>query len=177
VTIPAFSVSKGVLPSPVFSITCIHTSYLDCRRETRVARSAPSYRLLDVCSSCERCRLDGGLRQACELQRLVSTASGIPLHRRVWLRCAETCGVSGTRLSWMLVHRCCSSPSPRRQAYTLARNLRWQERRSHGRDMIGRGRGVGSEQLRRPWWDGAVLFEHRIRQAWADVNAGCRSGR
>jgi hypothetical protein len=40
--------------------------------------------------------------------------------------------------------------------------------------MIERGRGVGSELLRRPWWDGVVLFEHRIRQAWVNVNAGYR---
>jgi hypothetical protein len=173
--VPACSVSKYVLPSPVFSTMFMHTSSLDCHQETRVARSAPSCPLLDVCSSYERCRLDGDLQRACELQRLVSMASEIPRHLPCWLQYAETCGAFGTRLSWMLVRRCCT-PSPRWQAYILGRSLRWQERHSHGRGMIERGRGVGSEQLRRPWWDGVVLSEHRIRQAWVDVNAGYRTG-
>lgn len=112
VTVPARSVSKFVHPSPVFSTSFMHTFSQDCHLETRVARSAPSYHLLNVCSSYERCRLGGGRQRAFGLQRLVSTASGIPRHLPGWLQCAETCGASGTRLSWMLVH-CCCTPSPR----------------------------------------------------------------
>jgi hypothetical protein len=156
-----------------------HTSSPDCHQETRVARSAPSYPLLDVCSSCERwrCRLDGGQRRAFELQRLVSTASGIPRHLPGLVQCAGICGAFGTRLSWMSVHRCCTpSPTSKWQAYILAQSLRWQECHSHGRGRIERGCGVGSGLLRRPWWDCVVLFEHRIRQALVDVNAGYRSG-
>ena len=96
---PAYSVSKGVLPSQLLSITFMHTSSLDCLRDIRAARSAPSYPLLDVYSSCARCRLDGGRRRSYELQRLVSRASEIPRHRRGWQQYAETCGAFGTRLS------------------------------------------------------------------------------
>ena len=175
-TVPACSVSKFVLPSRMFSTMFMRTSSLGCHQENRVARSVPSCPLLDVCSSCERCRSDGDQQRVFELQRLVSTASGNLRHLLGWLQYAETCGASGTRLFWKSVRRCCA-PSPRWPAYILVQSLRWQqERHSHGRGMIERERGVGIELLRRPWWDGVVLSEHRIRQAWVDVNAGYRGG-
>lgn len=115
--VPACSVSKCVLPCRCFSTMFMHTSSPGCHQETRVARSAPSYPLSDVCSSCERwrCRLGGGQQRVFELQRLVSTASGIPRHLPDWLQFVGTCGAFGTRLSWMsVVHsRCTPSPTSR----------------------------------------------------------------